>query len=179
MNIFKKLAKGIGKAAKGLGKAAPSLITHAVGLGSGSAVSMVAEALGLGGASPRVVLDRIQQDPDKSVDLLIELENNKAERFKAIIDDRKDARGSYKAMVGSGDPFLPYFLPLITIIIFALLGWFFYHVTSDGAKLPQAANLIIGSIMAASTQALNFWFGQGQKNQEQMHKSENSAREFF
>lgn len=171
MKILKRLAKGIGKAAKQVGKVAPSLITHALTAGSGPVVGMVAEALGIGGVGPEIIEKHIRENPEASIDALLQMEQEKRRELELIIEDRKDARRQGSLMMGSKDAILRWFLPFLTMMIFGMLGWFFYKMTGGGGDLPQSANIITGALVAASTQALNFWFGQGDRDQAHQHKS--------
>jgi hypothetical protein len=171
MRLLKRLAKNIGKVAKSVGKAAPSLITHALTAGSGPVVGMVAEALGIGGVGPEVIEKHLKDNPEASIDALLQMEQEKRRELELIIEDRKDARKHGTALSTSSDRLLRLFLPCLTIIIFGTLIWFFYKMTSSAGDLPQAANIIIGALVAASNQALNFWFGQGDRDQAHSHKA--------
>ena len=179
MKIFKRLAKAIGKSAKRVGKVAPGLLIESLNLGSGGTVGLVASALGLGGIKDVPTLEKhILDDPEKSIELLIELERTKRNELEAIIEDRKNARELATTYASANDWTLRHFLPFLSTTILLLLAWMFYEIkepVAQGHQRSEAVLMLIGATIQAVAQMISFWFGQA--DTDRRHRQEREKNE--
>ena len=170
MKLFKRLAKAIGKTAKRVGKNAPGLLIESLNLGSGGTVGLVASALGLGGVKDIPTIEKhIFDDPEKSLEALIEMERTKRSELEAIIEDRKNARELAQTYASSHDWTLRHFLPFLSTTILLLLAWMFFEIKTpvpNGHQRSEAVLMLIGAMVQATAQLINFWFGESSKDRD-------------
>ena len=179
MKLFKRLAKAIGKTAKRVGKNAPGLLIESLNLGSGGTVGLVAKALGLGGVKDIPTLEKhIFDDPEKSLEALIEMERTKRNELEAIIEDRKNARELAQTYASSHDWTLRHFLPFLSTVILLLFAWMFFEIRDplqNGQQRSEAVLMLIGAMIQAVAQMISFWFGQADKDRN--HRMEREKNE--
>ena len=179
MKIFKKLAKVVSKTAKRLGKVAPGLIVESLNLGSGGTLGLIASALDLGGVKDvETISKHILDNPETSLDALIELERSKRAELQAIIEDRKSARDLATHYASSHDWTLRHFLPFLSSFILLLLAWMFYEIKQpvpNGFQRSEAVLMLIGATIQAVSQMISFWFGQAENDRRHRQEREKNV----
>ena len=174
MNIFKRIAKTLGKAAKKVGKAAPALIMEGLNAQSYGILEMVADTLGIGSKDPKVIEKHLQQaDPEAYIELLIAKEETEQERIKGMVAEANKARDMHIAAI-KRDSSLAWWMPLYTLTMLAILVWMFYellHMPTE--KNSETAVMLVGVVTTVCVQLSKFWTGQADVQQEK----DNALRE--